>query len=351
MTTPTTTRKKTNYCALRAVPPRVFPPGVNLDRQRLILVGAQKWVNGTQLHYHFMEDAELRGDSGELEVVRGAFRAWKDLGLGLEFSEVSSPLDAEIRIGFLRDDGAWSYVGRDVLGIGRNDRTMNFGWNIAQDPDTALHEIGHTLGFPHEHQNPRAGIVWDEEKVYAALAQPPNRWSRETTFHNIIRKISPDVVQGSTWDPHSIMHYPFEAGLIIDPEEYRQGLQPAGGLSERDIAWARTFYPALGASDYQVLTPFQSQTLDLGPTEQRNFLIRPTSSRWFTIQTFGASDTVVVLFERDADGALRYMDGDDDSGTALNARIETRLRAGREYVLRIRLYYADAPQETAVMIW
>ena len=72
------------------------------------------------------------------------------------------------------------------------------------------HEIGHTIGFPHEHQNPNAGIVWDEEAVYRALGGPPNNWSRETTFHNIIRKIQPDRVQGSTWDPDSVMHYPFE---------------------------------------------------------------------------------------------------------------------------------------------
>ena len=54
---------------------------------------------------------------------------------------------------------------------------MNFGWDLTQpgEIDTAIHEIGHTLGFPHEHQNPHAGIVWDEEAVYAALAQPPNQ--------------------------------------------------------------------------------------------------------------------------------------------------------------------------------
>ena len=42
----------------------------------------------------------------------------------------------------------------------------------------------------------------------------PNSWPREKTFWNIIRKIPPDSVQGSSWDPDSIMHYPFEAGLI-----------------------------------------------------------------------------------------------------------------------------------------
>jgi len=54
---------------------------------------------------------------------------------------------------------------------------MNFGEPLVGSPrgfDTALHEIGHTLGLKHEHQNPYAGIVWDEEEVYAYTAKPPN---------------------------------------------------------------------------------------------------------------------------------------------------------------------------------
>jgi len=59
-----------------------------------------------------------------------------------------------------------------------DERSMNFGWDISDEVDTAIHEIGHTLGAPHEHQNPNAGIVWDEEAVYNALAQPPNSWNQ-----------------------------------------------------------------------------------------------------------------------------------------------------------------------------
>ena len=150
---------------------------------------------------------------------------------------------------------------------------MNFGWTLTRrssELDTAVHEIGHLVGFPHERQNPNAGIVWNEEAVYAALAKPPNSWTREITFWNIIRKIDPDTVQGSSWDPNSIMHYPFERGLINEPAQYRQGLQPAGALSQRDITWVRAFYPPLNDADHAELKPLRVCAVDDhgGPTKE-----------------------------------------------------------------------------------
>jgi hypothetical protein len=250
----------------------------------------------------------------------------------------------------MRGDGAWSYVGRDILAQGPNKRTMNFGWDISEDLDTAVHEIGHTLGLPHEHQNPNAGIVWDEEAVYAALAEPPNNWSHETTYHNIIRKISPDTVQGSNWDPNSIMHYPFEAGLIKQPEQYAAGLDPVPGLSERDKTWVRAFYPPLDPAERAELEPLQSEPLAILEGQQRDFTILPDATRYYDIRTFGTSDTVMVLFEEE-DGELQYRTADDDSGEDSNASIRTKLVKGHKYVLRIRLYYSERSGETAVMMW
>jgi hypothetical protein len=73
--------------------------------------------------------------------------------------------------------------------------------------------------------------VWDEEAVYKSLAGPPNLWPREVTYSNIIEKIDPTLVDGGEWDKDSIMHYPFEAGMILKPEKYRtEPLEPAGGV-------------------------------------------------------------------------------------------------------------------------
>lgn len=338
------------YCALPIVPERVFERDVNPNRAELIRIFGKKWANGTVLHYYFFETTEEQKN-----VVRDAFDTWKELGIGLRFEEVDSPTEAEVKIGFVRGDGSWSFVGRDVIDLapGPDERTMNFGWDLTRDPseiDTAVHEIGHTLGFPHEHQNPNAGIVWDEEVVYAALAKPPNRWPRDRTFYNIIRKIDPDTVQGSEWDPNSVMHYPFGPGLIKEPAQYRAGLEPAGGLSDRDKTWIRTFYPPLSEADYEELKPLESIRLAIGVGEQRNFVIRPEATRYYEIRTFGTSDTVMVLFE-DLNGEPRYLTADDDSGENRNAYIRVKLMKNREYILRVRLYYATRAGETAVMIW
>lgn len=358
-----------SYCSVPEVPERVFGPNVNSNRASLLNTTGKKWVNGTILHYYFFNkstDGETvyysNGTSSwktwttkeaEKKVVRQAFDIWKKLGIGLEFKEVDSRDEAEIRIGFMRGDGAWSYIGRDILTAGRDERTMNFGWDLTRRPneiDTAVHEIGHTLGFPHEHQNPNAGIVWDEEAVYEELAKPPNRWDRQKTYYNIIRKIEPDTVQGSNWDPNSIMHYPFEAGLINEPVQYRNGLDPAPGLSNRDKTWVKSFYPVLKKNDYINLRPFKSEEIAISAGEQVNYNIKPKETRYYNIQTFGISDTVMVLFEEE-DGELRYRTTDDDSGEDYNANIEMKLVKGRNYVLRIRLYYSNRFGETAVMMW
>ncbi len=340
-------------CAVPQTPEREFGPDVSNDRARLIRVISKKWVNGTVLHYYFFEKPPWGTDNAHKDVVKRAFDVWKKVGIGIKFEQVSSPDDAEIRIGFLRDDGAWSYVGRDILEQGQKERTMNFGWDLTRDPneiDTAVHEIGHTLGFPHEHQNPNAGIVWDEEAVYQALGGHPNYWSRKTTHWNIIRKISPDSVAGTKWDHNSIMHYPFRPLLIKEPAKFRDtGISPQPGLSQKDIEQAKFFYPLLEPT-LPELKLLESQRLSISDGEQKNFSVIPSASRDYNFSTFGNSDTVMVLFEDDGD-EFRYVKGDDDSGTALNANFRVRLTKGRKYVLRIRLYYNFSSGDTAVIMW
>lgn len=343
-----------HQCSVPELPPREMGADVSVERARLIVYTGRKWVNETVLHYHFLNSPIWQGGENQKDIVREAFDVWKAVRIGIGFEEVTSPEAAEIRIGFQQGDGYWSYLGRDVLRIGQHERTMNFGSDLTLDPrgvDVPVHEIGHSLGFPHEHQNPKAGIVWDVEAVVDYFSGSPNFWDLNMINQNILKKIPRGQIDGSDWDPDSVMHYAFRAGLIRQPEEYRDGLTPASGLSEMDRAQVKVFYPEVTDRRHTELRPYDAQRLSLSPGDQKNFSIEPDATREYTIQTFGSTDSVMVLFEEDQNGNFQYVAGDDDGGWDRNARIRVRLYSGRKYALRIRLYYQWASGDTTVMLW
>jgi hypothetical protein len=77
-------------------------------------------------------------------------------------------------------------------------------------------------------------------------------------------------------------------------------------------------------------------------------MIKPTESRKYRIETKGAADTLLVLFE-DINGVPRFLAGDDDSGEDRNASISYKLFKGRNYIVRLRLYYPGLSGKTSVM--
>jgi hypothetical protein len=331
-----------------------LPDSVTADprRARAILSVRSKWVNGTVLHYCFFGgSSHFAVPKVQADAVRDAFNKWKAVGIGLEFQEVNQLSEAEVRIGYSTADGdSASGVGREVLDGPSTEPTTVYGWNLTTPygRGTALHELGHVLGMEHEHQNPFAGIKWHEQAVYDSLAKPPNNWDHATTFHNILEKLTPQQVQGSAWDPDSIMEYEFEPGLIDEPEQYDLGgLVPPGTLSKADKEWAVQWYPALKATP-TTLKPFQTVASDLAVGQQMDFLIKPTESRKYTIETKGASDTLLVLFE-EVTGAPRFLAGDDDSGEDRNASIVYKLFKGRTYIVRLRLYYPGQSGRTSLV--
>jgi len=132
--------------------------------------------------------------------------------------------------------------------------------------------------------------------------------------------------------------------------QYRQGLQPAGALSQRDITWVRAFYPPLNEVDHAELKSLESAPLTITAGQQKIFRIQPAATHIYEIRAFGDSDTVMVLFEAD-NGQPKYLSGDDDSGENRNPYLKIKLFKDPKYILRVRLYYAERHGESAVMLW
>jgi Astacin (Peptidase family M12A) len=343
-------------CSQKTPAVHAFEGVVTGPRLEAILSNSRQWANGTRLHVYYYRDAahgRLAGRPEDIEVMRRAFGEWKALGIGLEFEEVDDIARAELRVAFQAGDGSWSYVGRDSLRFpSPGTPTMNLGWPLTTPfgHDTALHEIGHALGMNHEHQNPRAGIVWNEEAVIRTFSGPPNNWDLAKIRNNILAKLDPNEVTGSVWDRDSIMHYEFAAGVILLPEKYRtRPLIPAPGFSSNDREWAAKYYPAL-VQEPPVLTVAQSRLVHAGHPGQADFVFVPEETRTYTISLFGLCDCVLLVTERTPDGDA-YLAGEDDTGRPDAATLRVRLTADRRYAIKVKVHWRPEGTALALMAW
>ena len=296
------------------------------DPMRAIIVIRKMWPNGSNLRVRFLE-----GTEAQKNLAREQAGWWQEFA-NLRFDFNDAP-NAEIRITFDPNDGAWSYVGTDCLSIPSNQATMNLGF---QDGGTSAHEFGHAIGLAHEHQNPQGGIQWNEDVVIRDLAGPPNFWTPEQTRHNVIEKYSQDQIRGTEFDPDSIMLYAFPASWTLN------GISTHANdvLSQLDTSFIASSmaYPkgdVLKAVELPIIDT-SGMSADIGsPGEEDMYRFTVSDTDRYTIETGGETDVVMKLFGPNSQAAL--IAEDDDGGQGHNSKIVSDLAPG-EYYVQIRHY-------------
>lgn len=186
------------------------------ERAAIAILSTKYWgTGGVKLGVAFMDGppADLRAR------LLSHFNAW-GAGANIVFQEASAGL-AQVRVARTRGEGYWSYLGTDVLQIPRGQPTMNLdsftmSTSEAEFRRVVRHEVGHTLGCPHEHL--RAAVIRRLHRARTiAYFRQQHGWSEAMTVSNVLTPLEEAwIIATPQADETSIMTYQLPGSITTD---------------------------------------------------------------------------------------------------------------------------------------
>lgn len=229
----------------------------NIVQPRALIEKSVKWPPNYQIRIKFLDGDEWQ-KAWVQKIVTENISPVIDPSLSFTFVDKSEY--ADVKISFKFDGYGASLIGTKCQEISQDKPTMQYGIldfpksrkfefdsKIYVIPDNVpetinhtgsviKHEFGHVLGKHHEHQNPIDNpIVWNVEKTYKYYEEPPDPWTRDDIFNNILKMLKPSQVDATPFDPSSIMMYTIVPELTMNGF----GFTKNDDYSKQDLKWLR----------------------------------------------------------------------------------------------------------------
>lgn len=165
------------------------------------------------------------------------FNAWS---IGVTFVQTNAVGDVRISRG---PGGYYSYLGTDIQHIPSNRQTMNLQSFSMNTPESEFrrvirHEVGHTLGFPHEHMRKELVALIDPAKAYRYFLATEG-WDKQTVDQQVLTALDDASLLGTPPDQDSIMCYQLPGQITVNGQPIRGGTD----INTTDAAFALSIYP------------------------------------------------------------------------------------------------------------